>query len=355
MDQIILEKWKETLARRYGSLGQEIVDVSLANLVNAYNEFILSQCVDSHFIPELTRNEGNKLAQRLGEMLLHERVKHAGFTLSSSDEGPDFLAQKDGESVWLELVTPSVGDDSRIDELHNNVDLLHPSATASDELRNRTLLRICAGIAAKLGKFEKYMKKGIVKPAERCVIVVNDALMCPDAPFFGVGLCAEQGIGGRSLVEHATLRFGHARWIESDTVGKYTLLPTFRDDAPNRPERENGGEARKAVPVSLFSPPDGNAGREIFERAKIISGVMQLTLREDYGFFMMLRDRAEYEDRIGTHLLDPGTLVCNLHAKNSLSDKLQFDLTRILNLEPLSADDALTLVKRRLDLLIGKR
>jgi len=355
MDRIILGKWKETLVRRYGDLGQDVVDISLANLIKAYEEFISSRCVDRHFISELTRNEKNKSAQRLGEMLLHERLKHAGFALCSNDAGPDFLAQKDGERVWLELVTPSVGEDPRINELHTNADPLNPSATESDELRNRTLLRICAGIAAKLEKFETYIKKDIVKPADRCLIVVNDALMCPDAPFFGVGLSAEKGIGGRSLVEHATLRYGYARWVESDTVGKFKILPTFRDDAPNRSEPKDDGEARKAVPVSLFSPPDGSAGIEIFERAKIISGVMQLTLREDYGFFMMLRDKAENEDRIGTNLLDPGTLLSNPHAKNAISNNLQTDLMRIFNLEPLTADEALVLVKRRLELLIGKR
>jgi hypothetical protein len=183
MIELLSERWRSTLARRYESLGADVVTASVANLVKAYEDFKSGGCADTHFDSQLNLDDKNSMAQRLGEMLLHERLKHAGFELHSNDEGPDFLAKKDGESVWLELVTPSSGDDPRIDDLFGTLDPLHPSADDNEELSNRTLLRIYVGIRSKLQAFERYIQKGLVKPGEPCVIVVNDALMCPDMFF----------------------------------------------------------------------------------------------------------------------------------------------------------------------------
>jgi hypothetical protein len=354
MVELLSERWRKTLTRRYESLGEDVVNTSVANLVKAYEEFMSSGCADSHFDAQLSLDDKNSMAQRLGEMLLHERLKHAGFELHSNDEGPDFFAKKDGETVWLELVTPSRGDDSRIDELFDANDPLNPSADDNEELSNRTLLRISVGIRSKLKAFERYIEKGLIKPGEPCVIVVNDALMCPDAFFYGVSHGADNGVGGVSLVEHATLRFGHALWVEDHSPGQYKLTPTFRDRAPNRPEPTIDGSARHPVPVSLFAQPADDNERDFFDRSNIISGVMQLTLREDYGFFMLLRDRAEKEDRLVARLLYPGTFVPNPYAAHPLSDRLKASLMKITNLKPLSIKEATDLTQRHFELLIGK-
>jgi hypothetical protein len=186
------------------------------------------------------------------------------------------------------------------------------------------------------------------------VIVVNDALMCPDTFFYGVSHGADKGIGGVSLVEHAVLRHGHAVWIESEAEGQYTLAPTFRDTTAGTPATAEGEKTKSAVRVSLFAPPEDDSHWRFFNRCKIISGVLQLTLREDYGFLMMLRDKAEKEDRLAAELLHAGTLVRNPYASSPMSETLGNRLMQIANLEPLSITGSVALKQRYVELLFGK-
>jgi hypothetical protein len=155
-------------------------------------------------------------------------------------------------------------------------------------------------------------------------------------------------------VEHATLRYGHALWVEDGAPGQYKLVPTFRDRAPNRPESAVEGGSRHPVPVTLFAQPADDADREFFKRGNIISGVMQLTLREDYGLLMLLRDKAEKDDQLTARLLYPGTLVPNPYASHPLTDKLKEGLMKIANLKPLSIGEAMNLAERHLESLFGK-
>src|SRR4051812_43334231 len=104
MDDELANLWKATLQRRYP--GHE-VDAWVENLARIYQRFKDKALDDPHFDSELAAG-GARHAQRLGEMLLFDRLEYAGFQLSSDQEGPDFRAEKDGVATWLELITPTV-------------------------------------------------------------------------------------------------------------------------------------------------------------------------------------------------------------------------------------------------------
>lgn len=316
-EEELFATWKKTLARRYGEVFPEsFVQEAYENLLSSYKDFISSKCVAPHFVREILSPDSNKSAQRLGEALLYERLSHAGLNPVSKSKGPDFCIQVNGQSIWLELVTPSTGDDSRIAELHGSHDPLRPCAESADELRHRTLLRISSAISQKLEKYESYISGNVVGADDPLVIVVNDALLCPDAFLYGVSTNADKGVSGVSLAEHAVNSLGPLVWAVGGDPGQYVMQPTYRDVVNNRPEPDKNGNTRGEVPVSLFGLPTEPKAQAIAKRATIISAVLQVTLREDYGILMLLRAKAEHENRIIENLISRGTLVKNQNSRN---------------------------------------
>lgn len=325
-------RWRALLIRRYSMMGAKLIDEMVANLVQVYEQFMISGCADTQF--EIQLNSFNECthSQRLGEMLMFDRMLHAGFNLCSKDMGPDFRAEKDGEVVWLEVITPSPGADGQIMHLFDSNIPLAPLQEENLELRQRLLLRVTAAITAKRQQFEKYIKKGIIKTNESCVIVVNDALLCPDNFFYGVSHGADCGDGGRSLVEHATLGLGQAIWGEKDEApGKFKLVQTCRNFVQTmKLDSTQGPTLQAPVPVDLFSnianvPASG-----------IISGVMQVTLREDYGFLIKLRNMAETTKFNAVTLLHQGSFVRNVNAFVPLPPSLQKYLMQVVKPLPMT-------------------
>ncbi|TWI47106.1 hypothetical protein IQ22_04379 [Pseudomonas duriflava] len=353
----VFQRWKVTLERRYGDgFPAEFVDTAHENLLAAYASFHASGCADSKFLRELCSSDVNKSAQRLGEILLFERLKHAGYDPKPSHNGwgPDFLVQQDGKKICLELITPSTGDDLKINRLFSSHKPLEPCPHAAIELRQRTLLRMTAAIAEKLGKYEGYLSDGVVSSQDVLVIVVNDALLCPDTFFYGVSHNADSGVGGQSLAEHAVYGFGHSVWEPDNEGTNYILRSTFREFVDNRPEPKRDGSARGPVPVSLFKTPDQQEAAEIAQRASVISAVLQVTLREDYGVLMLLREKAETEERLIEGQLRPGVLAVNPRAVNPLYVPLQHGLMKMVDAPPLSLKEAWDLKNRELKMILGE-
>lgn len=352
----LFQRWRATLERRYGQgFPAEFVEKAHENLLAAYARFDDSGCADSQFLAELRSANANKSAQRLGEMLLFERLQHAGYRPEASPGGwgPDFRVEQDGKQICLELITPSIGDDVRINELFASHDPLNPCPEAATELRQRTLLRMTGAIAEKLVKYEGYLRDGVVDPQDMLVIVVNDALLCPDAFFYGVSHNADAGIGGQSLAEHAVYGFGHSIWEPNSGGANPVRKSTFRESVDNRPEPARNGDPRKPVPVSLFGSPAEEKAAEIAERALIISAVLQVTLREDYGVMMILRDKAETDERLAEGLVQPGILVPNPRAKNPIDHKSQRGLMKVVDAPPLTVKELWDLNNRHLKMLLG--
>lgn len=353
----LFQRWRATLERRYGQgFPAEFVEKAHENLLAAYARFDDSGCADSQFLAELCSANANKSAQRLGEILLFERLEHAGYRPEPSPGGwgPDFRVEQDGKQICLELITPSIGEDVKINELFASHDPLNPCPAATIELRQRTLLRMTGAIAEKLVKYEGYLRDGVVGPQDILVIVVNDALLCPDAFFFGVSHNAGSGVGGQSLVEHALHGFSHSIWEPDNGGANHVLKSTYRELVDNRPEPGRDGNPRGPVPVSLFGSPAEEKAAEIAERASIISGVLQVTLREDYGVLMILRDKAETDERLAEGLVQRGILVPNPRAKNPMDHPSQRGLMKVVDAPPLTVKELWDLNNRHLKMLLGE-
>ncbi|WP_155696938.1 hypothetical protein [Burkholderia stagnalis] len=327
-------------------------DAAIAKLEALYETFLQSGCADRHFERELASENPATFAQRLGELLLFERLSHAGFSLSSVNDGPDFRAELDGQIVWFELVTPSAGEDTRIAELFELQNPLYPDPNAGIELSERCLLRICAGIAAKLNRFEEYLK--FIKPTEACVIVVNDALLCPNVGYYGLSHGADNGIGGESLVRHAVFGVDQPYWEKEVAGGQYKIVERSREEAANRPEPTRDGTPRKPVPVTLFGSPESDRPQVFANRARVISAAMQVTLREDCGVLMTTRDKAEHEDRLAEILLHRGHVVPNPNAQTPLPASFIQRLSSITNLPPPTGEEIADLRRRYFGMVTGR-
>jgi len=354
VEKELFNRWKEILVRRYGEgFGEGFVQEAHENLMSTYRMFAGSDCADPHFIDEVCSSDLNKSAQRLGEVLLYERLLHLGLEPTSKPKGPDFRVEINGRPVWLELVTPGVGDDNRISDLFSAHNSLYPCAEQAIELRQRSLLRVSNAISGKLAKYEDYLRDGVVPPEEPLIIVVNDALLCPDSFFYGISHNADHGVGGVSLAEHAVNSIGQSIWVAGEEPGRYAIERTYRDMVDNRPEPKKDGGVRGTVPVSLFANPTEPHAKAAAERATIISAVLQITLREDYGVLMQLRAKAETEERLMETIISRGTFVNNPRANNPVGVDVSTLLTTVVVAPTLSPRDLWDLETRRLKLFLG--
>lgn len=282
------------MQRRYRGQPADAIDEWVARLLDIYDRYKASGLADSQFDVALAAG-GATHAQRLGEMLLFDRLDHAGFALDSKDAGPDFRVEADGAVGWLELVTPSTGDDSCIDVMDAAYDPLNPSADSTQKLRDLKLLRVTQALKAKADVLRGYRERGVIPKDGPCVIVVNDALLAANFAMIGVSHGADVGIGGASLIEHAALGTGPAHWELEGDSGAYVAVSS------SRPHVQKTREV--TVPVGSFGT----------ETMRYVSAALQVTLREDYGFAATLREKPA-----AAPLLHRGTLLQNASATNGL-------------------------------------
>jgi hypothetical protein len=355
----LFNRWKETLSQRHSDPNHEFVIQAHANLIEAYKKFQASGCADPTFFKEICSSDLNKSAQRLGEMLLYERLSHVfpPETISSKSYGPDFRVVVDGRPIWLELITPTIGDDLRIWELNDIYRPHNPCAEDTTELRERHLLRITNAIATKLKVYQKYLDetdetKKTVMPDDVLIIVVNDAILCRDLFGFGVFGDVMEGVSGRPFIEEGVLGIGIVRGVKTEDSNGYVMQHTYRNEIINRPELTIDGQIRKHVPVNLFTSSHGQS--QFPCDPKIVSAVMQVTLKEEYGLFMHLRHKAETEDRLGEMLLPKiSVIVPNPTALNQIDLATQRKLIQNTNLGPPSKEEAFELKVRHLKLVWG--
>lgn len=147
-------------------------------LTETYLRFCDDGLADPQYSKQLAFGSQYVYQQRVAELLLAEALWSDGFSLTSEDEGPDFLAKKDGETTWIELVTP---EPSGIPEEF----LQFPRHGVWTFPHEQILLRWTAAVAEKTHKLlgnpatgaRGYIENWIVKPADRYVIAVNDRLI----------------------------------------------------------------------------------------------------------------------------------------------------------------------------------
>ena len=172
---LAIERWEGVLANARPHFRAEFVQKMCALFDRFHDEGL----ADREFAAELGRGSKATYEQRMAEMLLADELWRNGFALRSAPEGPDFYASRDGNSAWIELITPEP----------TGIDASWLAASGEgvfDFPHEQLSLRWTAAIKEKFEKLvgnsangkKGYLEKGIVKPHESYVIAVNQHLLC---------------------------------------------------------------------------------------------------------------------------------------------------------------------------------
>ncbi len=138
--------------------------------VNGWNE--------PNAITDLCSENTSKYRQRLSEVLLFNLLLSKGLTPTCNSHGPDFLIEKDGRKIWIEVVTPEPkglpedwtnGAMGKAIETPNKEILLRWTNAIDEKLK-----KLIGRQNAKTGKIKPgYLQKSIVGPNDSYVIAVN--------------------------------------------------------------------------------------------------------------------------------------------------------------------------------------
>ena len=305
----LTKKWYFKLGLRYPDM-MSYRQLAVDYLVGVLDDYIKLGLADSHFEKSILLQSGYSYEQRLSELLVFDYLRNNGFTsLSSSNKGPDFRAEKDGQVYWFEVITPSPSPPKppmldMWEHLNNKSRMLNPNSDDKNAESQRALLKITGAVKEKNDKFNGYLEDGLVSETDVCVIIINDTLLAMDeVPMYGITAQLVTGQSGLPLVVEALLGLGHCIWNPKEE-GAYELLTT----------RKKSVNTVTSSSVQIDSFVSGG-----YEK---ISAVLGLTLREDYGFCAA----------INTLKAKRGILV-----KNSRS-KVSFDETKI-NADVITAED----------------
>ena len=293
-------KWRDILTTRFayffdkspqsGQHMEQIIDCMIIRLDSLFLNF--SNLKDTQFNTQVMLPDIGVYSQRIAEMLFYYRLLGMGFgNIKSKDAGPDFVAEKNGETFCFEVVTPTPQDSIR--------ELIGRSKLAPEErdlvFRER-LLSVTSALKDKLKKFEAHKSAGHVPEGAHYIIVINDSLLLPyDKPWYGA--MAEVCFGDCTLpiVVDATLGSGSIDF--SDIQGE--ALST--DDSNERQTlilrsnfgiSINGGEPITPEDSSVRVkhrkeiPSRKNTGAVLVDIAESVgvAGIYQITLREDLMF-----------------------------------------------------------------------
>lgn len=129
---------------------------------------------DRNFLSEARRPEG--FWARYWEMYLFSTFVDLGWSPTSADEGPDVRAATPNGVVWLEAITPRLGDG--LDAIPKPV-----LNEAHDAPVSQLILRYRATIREKERKLREYFDKKIVQHHDATVIAINTSMIagaCPE-------------------------------------------------------------------------------------------------------------------------------------------------------------------------------
>ncbi|AVE05163.1 hypothetical protein CYL20_11630 [Pseudomonas palleroniana] len=167
----VIEQFVKSWSRAQPASATLAVEV----LTALYDKFRDAGLADRIFEQQLTSGQRFTYAQRVGELLLADMLWRDGFSLESRNEGPDFLATKDGKSAWIELQTPEPAGIPK--------DYLAKSCTGQVQSVPHAAinLRWTAAVAEKTKKLWGYLESGMVKADQPYIIAVNTRLLNPYA------------------------------------------------------------------------------------------------------------------------------------------------------------------------------
>jgi len=136
---------------------------------------------DSHYLDELNSGETGKLASRIWEALLFNRLHNLGWEISGNGTGPDFLINHE---IYVEAVAPQRADSD--------------PAIVDETTFDSILLRWTSALRNKRNKHMSDIEKGYADPGRPFVIAINSCLFDSNT----------HGIGSVPLAAMAVLPFG---------------------------------------------------------------------------------------------------------------------------------------------------
>lgn len=326
-------RWREILTTRfqyflhkspeYNERMNQIMDCMIQSLESIFVRF--SDIKDTQFNTQIMNDDVGIYSQRMAEMLFYYRLLGMGFKhIESKDSGPDFIAQKNGETFCFEVVTPTPW--ASIRHLINEQKKLDPEDR--NKVFRERLLSVTSAIKDKLMQFESHKAAGHVPEGASYIIVVNDSMLLPyDQPWYGVlgELCF--GESTLPITVDATLGTGEVDFSEN-----YTEETSGEDDVEYQDFimrhsfsiSINGSEAktpedsllrvkkRKSIPTRKNT---NSIAIDIAESFRV-TGIYQITLREDLLF--------HHSFESGRRTMPPSALISSVENKQLLRDNILY-------------------------------
>lgn len=285
---MLRDKWLKSLSIKYGYNDEkikEIVDKSVKALEDIYYSYINSGQSDPKFISQISNGKNRQYEQAMGEMLFWDVLQKHSFELCSNNgKGPDFHFILNGLDIYCEVITPEVDGEGIIE--HHNQDIntrIVAGAKRTQEQDKEIFLRITSALKSKHEKYKNDKLKGIIPESAICIVVINDALLCPeDLPMLGVSHSSDWGsppyVARATLIGSCNLKNSNGRNISTDGF--------LTDELSN------------------------------------ISAVMQVTLRDDYGYAKTLVGMENEEFCRISKMVKDFDIVINQNAKEQLPNSI---------------------------------
>jgi len=296
-------KWRNIITKRFDYFFEKspecsqrmgrIMDCMVQGLESLFLKFSDSDLKDTQFNTQVMLEDAGAYPQRMAEMLFYYRLLGMGFdNFKSKDAGPDFIAQKDGQTFCFEVVTPTPN--ATVRELIEQREL---SPEERDLIFRERLLSTTSAIKDKLKKFELHKKGRHVPEGAHYIIVVNDSLLLPyDQPWYGV--LAELCYGDSTLpiVADATLGcweidfselYGETPEVGVDESVHNLIMKSNIGISLNGGQPVTPDDSLLKVKIRKKIPTRTESDTIIVDIAESVgvAGIYQITLREDLMFY----------------------------------------------------------------------
>lgn len=93
---------------------------------------------------------------------------------ANRDAGPDIRIVEDNRTIWIEAVTPEVGDRENLDRVPS-LTPLNEGGQAQCAPRRQVELRLTSALEKKRKAFERYRQGGLVADRDLCVVAISGA------------------------------------------------------------------------------------------------------------------------------------------------------------------------------------
>ena len=183
-------------------------------LFNIINPYMNSGLSDRKFRSEILTSKPEKIRSCLWEAQLCGYLQKQNFPLlPTKDEGPDFCFVGDhGQRFWIEATTPKPMCVPQLKEIDRVI--AYPLKFIP---RIQFELRWTSAIKDKKEAFEKYIRKGIVKDTDICIIAISSIGMEEHHPF-----CFKESSKDPTYALRATYGIGRQCYLPES--GTFTYL-----------------------------------------------------------------------------------------------------------------------------------